>query len=128
MALTAAQISQVYDIIELPQSGSALLQPTPGNPFDHIPHYYDASATVTAIDAKLAALTAEQITRVGTLLTRWDSITSTSPTRILDKGGSVLADHPEERRNIKGAIEHIIGLKLPKFPGVSADNSFSIQR
>ena len=115
MALSAAQVTQVYDIFGVPQGGSGAVISAVATVFGPVCDVLDMSALVTAIDAKLAALSAEQITRVTALLARWDAISSTSPLRVTQSASTrgIAADHPAERVSIRAALSNIIGIAVP---------------
>ena len=86
MALTSAQITQVYEILGVPQNGVGQVVGAIATPFGPVCDSCDFGALITKIDARLAALTTTQIARVGNLLTRWDAIGSTSPLRVSGSG------------------------------------------
>src|SRR6185295_8488421 len=115
MALSAAQITQVYEILGVPQSGSAEIVGAMATPFGPVCDSCDLSALVTRIDARLAALSTTQIARVSSLLTRWDAITSSSPLQVSGPGhsGGTVADHPQERANIRREIINLVGVFVP---------------
>ncbi len=69
MALTASEISQVYEMLGIPQGGSAMAIDNLATMFGPFAQAYDFTAIITLIDAKLAALSATNIVRVQTLLT-----------------------------------------------------------
>lgn len=115
MALTAAQITQVYEIFGVPQNGVGQIVGAIATPFGPVCDSCDVSALVSKIDARLAALTATQITRVSSLLTRWDAVTSSSPLRVEGSSGArgTVADHPAERALIRTALSNLIGVAVP---------------
>ncbi len=115
MSLSAAQITQVYEIFAVPQNGSGAIVSAIATPFGPVMDVCDATAIVTQIDAKLAALTDTQITRVSTLLTRWDLITSTSPLSVSPTNAKhgTAADHPAERAAIRTALSNLVGVAVP---------------
>src|ERR1043165_1361684 len=115
MALTAAQITQVYEIFGVPQNGVGQIVGAIATPFGPGFDSCDTSALVTAIDARLAALTTSQLARVNSLLTRWDAITSSSPLRVEGSSGArgTVADHPAERALIRTALSNLIGVAVP---------------
>ena len=117
MALSTDQIAQYYEILGVPQQGAASNAPIVASFFGPFYEAYDFSALVTAIDARLAALSTAQCTRVGTHLTRWDTIGGTSQLSI-SKGTSgaegTLVNYPAERIEIRRALAKIIGFKCPE--------------
>jgi hypothetical protein len=116
MSLSADQVTQVFEILGVPQDGV-------GATFEHLatrfgPEFesFDLSAVVTHITTKLNALTTSQLDRVTPLLTRWDALTSTSPLQVLTASGSAgtLADYPAERAQIRASLSNILGIYVPK--------------
>lgn len=126
MALSDTNKTIVYQILGMPQSGTAVIAQTVG--FDPDTNYFSATDLVNKINTQIATLTADQITLVNTILARWTEITSTSQQVIRDKFGSMVKDDPAERAAIKRQVENIIGIKLPKSPLDRAENNLSIQR
>lgn len=115
MALTAAQITQVYEIFGVPQGGSGAVVSAVATIFGPVCDSLDMSALVTKIDAKLAALGTTQLARVTALLLRWDAVTSTSPLRVTQSSATrgIAVDHPAERASIRVALSNIIGIAVP---------------
>ncbi|HLX60169.1 MAG TPA: hypothetical protein VKX17_02690 [Planctomycetota bacterium] len=115
MALTSAQITQVYEIFGVPQNGNAQVVSAIASIFGPVCDSCDFSALITRIDAQLAALTSTQIDRVTALLTRWDAITSSSPLRVQrsGQGRGVFADHPAERAAIRAELSNLVGVSVP---------------
>src|ERR1043165_3485060 len=79
MPLTAQQTTQIFEILGVPQDGSGDVFASVATLFGPAYETYDMAAIVSRINAKLAALTATQITRVTELLDRQTAITATSP-------------------------------------------------
>jgi len=116
MALSAAQVTQVFEILGVPQAGSGDVIGSVATLFGAEFESYDMSGLVSRITAKLAALTAEQIARATTLLDRHTAITASSPLQVqATSGGSrgILADHPAEREAIRSALGNVIGIAVP---------------
>ena len=115
MALTAAQTTQIYEIFGVPQNGSGAVVSAVATIFGPVCESLDMSGLITRIDAKLSALTTEQIARVTALLLRWDAITSTSPLRVTQSAATrgIAVDHPAERASIRAALGNIIGIAVP---------------
>jgi hypothetical protein len=116
MALTAAQITQVYEILGVPQDGTGEIFGAVASIFGPEFETYDLSAVVAKINAKLSALTAEQIARVTTLLDRHTTIGNSSPLQVNAASGGArgtLADHPAEREAIRSALGNILGIAVP---------------
>ena len=117
MALTAAQIVQVFEILGIPKGGTGLIVTS----LSHVPPSLAQSWTstwtegdfaeiVTKVSAALAALDADQVTRVQTWLTQWDSICKT-PSLKLD--GDVQLDFKQEMQNVREMIGTLIGISVP---------------
>jgi hypothetical protein len=116
MSLTAAQISQVYEILGVPQGGAGEIVGSIATLFGPAVDAYDMSAIVTRIDAKISALSAEQIDRVTALLSRHAAIGSSSPLQVSASSGGArgtLADHPAERETIRTALGNLLGVAVP---------------
>lgn len=111
MALTAAQVTQVFEIFGIPQNGAGDVAIQASSQDGPLCETYDFTALASKLSARLTALSSEQITRVTALLTRWDAVTSTSPLQISrSSGGSgAIADHPGERAAIRFALSNLIG-------------------
>jgi len=128
MALTAAQTTQIYEILGVPQNGSGAVISAMATIFGPVFESMDMSTLVTKINAKLTALTAEQIARVTPLLLHWDAITSTSPLRVTQSASTrgTAVDHPAERAAIRSALSNIIGVAVPS-GGFAAEALFGNQ-
>ncbi len=115
MPLTAAQTTPIFEILGIPQSGSGDVFGSVATLFGPEFESYDMSAIVSRITAKLAALSAEQITRVTAVLDRHTAITATSPLKMHSSSGAsgVIADHPAERDMIRTALGNILGIAVP---------------
>lgn len=113
MALSAAQKTQVYEILGLPQNGIFVNVISLG-PYGPIVDTNTFTAVITLINAQLTALSAEQITRVAILLDRWTAIGSTNPQAITDKAGSTITDYEAERAAIARGLKNIIGVQTPE--------------
>jgi len=116
MSLTAAQITQVYEILGVPQDGTGEIFGAVATLFGPEYETYDMSAIVSKIDAKLAALTSEQIARVTTLLDRHTTIGNSSTLQVSAAAGGAkgtLADYPAEREMIRSALGNILGVAVP---------------
>lgn len=113
MALTAAQISQLYMIAGVPEQTSIIDATSFGGPYDPaLTFSRDISSLKTVIDARLAALTASQLTLVGDKLTRF-ALIPTKPTKVRDTGGSVFDDYARERATLRNQISTLIGINFP---------------
>ena len=115
MPLSATQVTQVFEILGVPQDGSGDVFASVATLFGPAYETYDMAAIVARIDAKLAALTATQITRVTELLDRFNSITATSPLQVeaSSAGKGTIVDHPKERDAIRIALGNVLGIAVP---------------
>ena len=116
MSLTTAQITQVYEILGVPQDGAGEVFGSVATLFGPAYETYDMSAIVSKINTKLAGLTSEQIARVTTLLDRHTTIGNSSPLQVSAAAGGAkgtLADYPAERETIRSALGNILGIAVP---------------
>lgn len=115
MPLSNAQITQVFEIFGVPQSGSGDVASQVASVFGPVSNAFDFAAIATKLNDRLAALSDTQTARSGTLLARWDALTSSSPLRITQsaKANGVFADHPAERAAIRTALTNVIGFAAP---------------
>lgn len=116
MALTAGQIAQFYEIIGVPQAGTAAMIYTLSDPAGASADTFDHAAVVTLINTLLAALSSDQVTRVQTHLTRWTAIGASEPVVSRDRAGSVFADYAAERAAIRTALEALTGIYIRLTP------------
>lgn len=124
MAFTNAEISQMFEIFKIPESGRSInVKALVHYPFSMVenwtPNYTsgDLTVLVTAIKANIALATATVETRARTFLTRWDEITASSPLKVTQSiNGSVgvIVDHEQERRNIRVGLANLLGLAIPE--------------
>lgn len=115
MSLTATQTTQIYEILGVPQDGSGEVIGSIATLFGPEFESYNMGNIVTSIDAKLAALSASQLTRVTTLLDRYTAISASSPLKLNAASGArgTLVDHPAEREAIRLALGNILGIATP---------------
>lgn len=115
MALSAAQITQVFEIFGVPENGSGEVVAGLTTLFGPAGESYDLSAITALLNAKLSALSASLETRVVALLDRWDVVTSTSPLRLetVPEGRGTVVDHPAEREAIRNTLADLIGFVVP---------------
>ena len=115
MSLTAAQITQVYEILGVPQDGTGEVFGSVATLFGPAFESYDLASIVTRVDAKLAGLSASQETRVTALLARHAAISASSPLKLKAASGAqgTLVDHPAEREAIRVALGNILGIAVP---------------
>jgi hypothetical protein len=111
MALSSAQVTQVFEVFGVPENGGGDVVSEAVSLFGPVCDSYDLSAIVTKLNARLSALTSSQIDRVTALLERWSAITSSSPLKLAHSGGSqgTIVDHAAERAAIKQALSNITG-------------------
>lgn len=115
MALSAAQATQVFEMLGIPQGGSADAIGSVATLFGPAWETYDVSGLVALVNARLAALTAAQEARVAEVLARWSAIGPASPLQVREAAGSrgTLADHPAERAALRGALANLLGIAVP---------------
>ena len=114
--MTSAQRTQIFEIFGLPQNGSGYSVFLTATLFGPFAEPYDFTALVTALNAKLDALTSPQETRVIVHLERWDLVGGTNPL-LMQKSSSgaegIIVDFNRERQNIHNQIAAIIGFYAP---------------
>jgi hypothetical protein len=115
MALTAAQVTQVFEVAGVPQDGVGAVFASVATLFGAEFESYDMSAVVARITAKLSALTASQEARVTNLLDRYTAISATSPLQVRGSAAArgTLADYPAEREAIRVALGNVLGIAVP---------------
>ncbi|MCY3019371.1 MAG: hypothetical protein NTW87_10150 [Planctomycetota bacterium] len=115
MALTAAQVTQVFEILGIPEDGTGEVFASVATLFGPAFESYDMSAIVARINAKLNTLAASQLARVTDLLDRHTAITATSPLQLRGtaRASGTLADHPAEREAIRTALGTVLGVAVP---------------
>ena len=115
MALTAAQTTQVFEILGVPQDGTGEVFASVATLFGAEFESYDMAAIVDKIGDKLDALTASQEARVVELLARHSAITATSPLQVSGTNAArgKLADYPAEREALRTALGNVLGLATP---------------
>ena len=86
---------------------------------------WDYSAVKTAITTRLAALSADANTMLGTFITVFDA-TITSSFRKEGAGDGVVLDDSDEFRKAKGAIVQMVGLEVEPVKFASDLNAQSI--
>jgi len=115
MALTDAQTATVFVILGVPQGGAGAVAEQVVSIRGPLYENFDFAGLITAINTKIAALSSDQETLVGALLTRWDELKSYSVVRIKRSGSAsgTLADYPQERENIRRDLGNILGMVVP---------------
>jgi hypothetical protein len=115
MPLSSTQITQIFEIVGVPQDGNGAVFSSVATLFGPAYENYDMAAIVTQINTKLAALSATQITRCTELLDRFTAITATSPLTISDSsaGKGVIVNHPQERSSIRESLGNLLGIAVP---------------
>ena len=117
--LSAAQITQVFKIFGLPQSGAGALVFTDLAPRGAVTSTFDLSQPVAALNAKLASLSLSQESEAAALLNEWASITDYSELRVYSQGKDAgraagrLADDEVRRENIRRTLGNVIGFYVP---------------
>lgn len=117
MALSAAQIAQIYEIAGIPQQGAGYAAFALASLFGPAGEAFSFTAVCTALDARIAAVSASQETRIGTHLTRWDTIGGTSQLQInksSEGAEGTIVDDPAEREAIRQAIFNLLGFICPR--------------
>lgn len=125
MALSATNIAKTYRIFGIPQNGNAFVAFNLTSLYGPSGESFDFSTIVTALNTKLAAISAEQQTLIEALLTRWDSITSYDPLTVGKSGSGAsgdLVNYPKERSAIRMELCNIIGFYCPE-GGFHAEHS-----
>lgn len=123
MALTATERARFMEVIGLPPSGGTIVVTSLVHwPFSNTQQWEptfnvgDLSDLITAVDARLTAMSADTEAIVRTLLTRYTEI-EVSPMKITTTvggaGGNVI-DHKTERENIRQRISNAVGLAVPE--------------
>jgi hypothetical protein len=115
MALTAAQTTQVFEILGVPEDGTGEVFASVATMFGAEFESYDMAAVVAKIGDKLEGLSASQEARVAELLARHAAISATSPVKVRGsaKASGTLADHPAEREAIRVALGNVLGVAVP---------------
>ena len=118
MALTADQTAQLYQLLGVPQQGSIRVQLdwTSGSLEEPLTDTI-ASGTITnlitAITAALAALSSNQETRMGVILTAYIAIDAGSPMRLVEGDGETV-NHRKQIRNLRKEAMNILGVYIPE--------------
>jgi hypothetical protein len=115
MSLTAAQTTQLFQILGIPQSGGGDVYASLATLFGPAFETYDLSAVVARVNDRLAALSATQTARVTELLDRHTALTASSPLAVRSAAGTsgTLSDHPAERKAIRDELCNITGIAVP---------------
>lgn len=115
-AFTTDEIAQLYEIAGIPQGGAGFAAFALSSLWGPAGEAYDFSTICTAFDAKCAATTEGQRTRVRLYLVRWDDMGGTSQLMLnksSDGAEGVVVDDPGEREAIRQTIFNIIGFYCP---------------
>ena len=120
MALTDKET--FYEILGLPQQGTAIVidnltnrTATIASSVEGKTYTHDFSNIITAVEARLTALSTAQETIVDVHVARWTELL-TKPVQVAQgaTGGSgTLADYPKEREEIRERIGNIVGVAIP---------------
>lgn len=122
MALTDAQVSTIFEIIALPESGTTtLITDLVHYPYSNTGTWEpgwnvgDLSALVTRIKANIAAMSSTTEARVTSLLDDWDEMGSSNlKVTASQQAAGVLVDYKGQREHIREEIGNLIGLAVPK--------------
>lgn len=117
MALTVDEIAQVYEIAGIPQNGDGFAAFALSSLWGPAGEAYDFSTIITALNAKITALSAAQCTRIRLYLTRWDDMGGTSQlmlSKSSDGAEGVVVNDPGEREAIRKTIFNLIGFFCPR--------------
>ena len=111
MALSSAEVTKVFKIFGIPQSGKAVLGKD--NLLSRFPAVieFDVTANVTKLNTILAALTADQVVEVQTQITAWEAMGDSNPLSIaedLNTKGTIV-NYDKAREKIKETLSNIIG-------------------
>ena len=115
MALTPAQTISVYNAVGLKASGGTFYRyKFNAFAFDDVASQtisYSYAAVKTAIDTRLAALTADEVTWLGTHITTWDNTVTSSFSKSAGPDG-VLLDDENEHRKATALIISLVGIEV----------------
>jgi hypothetical protein len=106
--LTPLEISIIYEIMGVPENGNAYIVYAVATIMGAFGQAFDFSTVVAQLAAKLAALSAEQITRVRVCTDRWQAL-ETSQGAIRGR-----TDYRAERRSIRNRLAGVIGFAAPQ--------------
>ena len=118
MALTAAQTAQLYQIMGVPQGGTARTVMRIATLYGPSGEVFDFAAVVTMLTTQLTevATNSSREARVTTLLTAWEDITSYSNLRVDGAGTNRgrLVHHERARETIRQELANLIGFYVPR--------------
>jgi len=115
MSLTATQIAQIFKAFGVPQAGAGFAVAEFSTLFGPFAETYDYSALVTALNARIAALNAEQETQAAALLAEWETITDYSELAVDQAAGAggTLSNHARRRDRIRDTLANLLGFYCP---------------
>jgi len=122
MALTDAQVSTIFEIIALPESGTTtLITDLVHYPYSNTATWEpgwnvgDLSELVTRIKTNISAMGDTTETLVISLIDDWDSLGSSNlKVTTSQQAAGVLVDYAGQREHIRTEIGNLIGLAVPK--------------
>jgi hypothetical protein len=129
--LTASQVTQVFKIFGIPQSGTGSLVFTDLAPRGTVVSSFDMSQPAARLGAVLSSLTPEQEAEAAALLAEWASVTDYSEVRVSSEGRGEgrtqgrLADDRVRRQNIRSTLGNVLGFYAPPggFAAVAAQTA-----
>lgn len=123
MALTSDERAIFFEMIGLPPAGGSVVVTSLVHwPFSNTQSWEptwnvgDLSGLITAIDARLTAMSSETESRIRDILTRFDVISS-SPMKVTQAAGGAagnLVNHEQERENLRQYASNLIGVAVPE--------------
>jgi hypothetical protein len=123
MALTASQRARFFEILGLPPSGGTIVVTSLVHwPFSNTNSWEptwnvgDMTDLISAVDARITAMSAETEAICITLITRYTEI-EVSPMKVTSAAGGAggnLVDHELERENIRQRMANAAGIAVPK--------------
>lgn len=127
MALSATNISLVFEIMGVPENGTLYAASRLASLWGPAAESYNFAPVVTALNAAIAALTASQETRVTALLLDWTnndlSISELQISRSSSSALGVIVDDSTRADKIRNSLMRIIGFSAPDIVSeISANN------
>ncbi|MGD0093243.1 MAG: hypothetical protein ABSE73_25290 [Planctomycetota bacterium] len=129
--LTASQVTQVFKIFGIPQSGTGAVVFTDLAPRGTVVSTFDMSQPAARLGVILGSLTPEQEAEAAALLEEWANVTDYSEVRVNSEGRGAdraqgrLADDQVRRQNIRLALGNVLGFYAPPggFAAVAAQTA-----
>ncbi len=130
MALSTLNVAKIFSIYGIPQGGVGFEALVLTSLFGPAGEIYSFSAVVDALDARLTALSADQITLVEAAIVTWDQV---GPTNIIEinkgsaGGEGIIVDAPRQQKKIRRYLSGIIGFAAPDAGfSTSQNNGFAM--